>query len=269
MFVRLLNLSKATRACYSVASLKRVLHTGAMCPVEIKRRMIEIWGPILLEAYAATEGGGTVATCADWLKYPGTVGRPMPGTQLQILSDEGEELPTGAIGNIFLTRFSGDRFEYLGDPEKTKTCHRGEFFTLGDVGYVNEDGFLFLCDRKIDMINLGGMKVYSAEVENVLAQHPHVADCAVFGIPDEVAGEAIVALIQPAPGAPTERNCLSEISTFLGRHLSVVKHPRYVEFVAALPREDNGKLSKRRLRERYITDVRARKAEMGAAQALT
>jgi long-chain acyl-CoA synthetase len=249
MFTRLLNLDGEVRARYSTASLQRVLHTGAMCPVAIKERMIAWWGPIFVEIYGATEGIGTIVSSVDWLKYPGTVGRPISGTRLRIVSDEGEELPAGAIGNIYMTRFSGDRFDYLGDPEKTRAAHHGEFFTVGDVGYVNPEGYLFLCDRKVDMINLGGMKVYSAEIESVMAGHPYVADCAVFGIPDEVTGEAVVAWIQLAEGAPDARESKAAILQHLTDHLAVVKHPRYWEFVATLPRDDTGKLKKRHLRE--------------------
>jgi long-chain acyl-CoA synthetase len=223
-----------------------------MCPVEIKKRMIDWWGPVLTEAYGAAEGAGTVVDSADWLRYPGTVGRPIPGTRLRILSDSGEEVPVGAVGTVYMTRFSGDRFEYLGDPDKTRACQQGDFFTVGDVGYLNEEGFLFLCDRKIDMINLGGMKVYSAEIENVLASHPHVTDCAVFGIPDAATGEAIVAMVQASEGAPEERHFRASILESLGRELSAVKLPRYLELVSSLPRDDTGKLKKRLLREAWM-----------------
>lgn len=256
MFARLLHLSEEVRSRYSTASLKRVIHGGAMCPVDVKRRMIEWLGPILWEAYGAVEGAGTLIGATEWLKYPGSVGRPIPGTRLRIVSDDGEDLPAGEVGTIYMTRFCGDRFEYLGDPEKTRACQQGDFFTVGDVGYLNEEGFLFLRDRKIDMINLAGTKVYSAEVESVLARHPQVADCAVFGIPDEVTGEAVVALVQRVAGAPTDRELRSSISGLLHEHLSVVKHPRYLEFVAQLPRDDTGKLKKRRLREQYLVDRR-------------
>lgn len=265
LFTRLLHLSTTVRSHYSTASLQKVLHTGAMCPVEIKKRMIDWWGPVFVEIYGASEGAGTVVTSAEWLKYPGTVGRPIPGSRVRIVSDDGEDLPAGGVGTIYLTRFSGDRFEYLGDPDKTRACQDGDFFTVGDVGYLNEDGFLFLCDRKIDMINVGGMKVYPAEIESVLAGHPSVADCAVFGVPDEVAGESIVALIQPAEGAPTERECRVAILKCLGEHLSTVKFPRHIEFVAELPRGDTGKLKKRELRDAYL----ACKAAPARASSLT
>jgi len=265
MFSRLLSLSDSVRARYSTSTLMRVVHAGAPCPVEVKRRMIEWWGPILWEAYGAAEGSGTMVGSEDWLRYPGTVGKPIPGTRLKILGEEGEELPPGKVGTIYMTRFSGDRFEYLGDPDKTRASYRGDFFTVGDMGYVNEEGFLFLCDRKIDMINLGGMKVYPAEIEGVLVLHPHVADCAVFGVPDALTGEAIMAVIQPAPSAPPARELRSAITQFLREHLSIVKIPRYMEWVPELPRDATGKLQKRRLRERYVAAASAGPAATAAS----
>jgi long-chain acyl-CoA synthetase len=251
MFVRLLALDEGVRSRYSTSSLRRVVHTGATCPVEVKRRMIDWWGPILWEPYGAAEGAGTIVGSVDWLKYPGTVGRPMPGTRLKIIGENDEELPPGQVGTIYLTRYSGDRFEYLRDPEKTRATYRGDFFTVGDVGYLNEEGYLFLCDRKIDMINLSGMKVYSAEIESVLILHPHVADCAVFGVPDALTGEAIMAVIQPAATAPALRELKAAVTQFLGEHLSVVKIPRFIELVPELARDATGKLQKRHLRERF------------------
>jgi long-chain acyl-CoA synthetase len=256
MFGSLLRLDQAARSRYSLATLRRVVHGGAPCPIEIKRRMIEWLGPILAEAYGATEGAGTVVGSIDWLKYPGTVGRPIAGSHVKILGDDGEELPAGAVGTIYMTRYCGDRFEYLGDPEKTRACHRGEFFTVGDVGYLNEEGFLFICDRKVDMIIRSGMKVYSAEVEAVLVLHPGVADCAVFGVPDELTGEAVMAVVQPAPGVAAAGQLRSNILAFLASHLSLAKLPKYIAFVEHLPREATGKLQKKRLREELWARVR-------------
>lgn len=258
MFSRLLALPEATRARYSTASLQRVQHTGVACPVEIKRRMIDWWGPILWEAYAAAEGGGTLVGSADWLKYPGTVGRPIPDTRVLIVDDDGRELPTGEAGTIYMTRYAGDRFEYLGDPQKTAAAHRGEYFTIGDIGYLNEEGFLFLCDRKIDMINLGGLKVYPAEIEGILILHPQVADCAVIGVPEPVLGEAVMAIVQPAPDAKPGAELRSSITKFLSGHLGAAKIPQFIEFVPELPREATGKLQKRRLREKYTSHAMAR-----------
>jgi len=250
-FARLLRLEDSVRSRYSLASLQRVTHGGATCPPEVKRRMIEWWGPILWETYGATEGVGTIVGSLDWLKHPGTVGKPVQGSRLRILSDDGDELPPGEIGTIYLTRHTGDRFEYLGDPEKTSACYRGDFFTVGDVGYVNEEGFLFLCDRKVDMIVRGGMNVYSAEIERVLAVHPDVVDCAVVGIPDADVGEAIMAVVQPAPGVQADERLRSDILRFLLEHLSAAKVPTEIVFTSKLPRDDTGKLKKRMLRDAY------------------
>jgi long-chain acyl-CoA synthetase len=251
VFPRLLGLSTEVRNRYQLGSLRKVVHGGAPCAVEVKRRMMEWLGPILWEAYGATEGSGTVVGPQDWLKYPGTVGRPIPGSRVKILGDDGEELPSGAVGTIYMTRFAGDRFEYLDDPEKTRACHRGDFFTVGDIGYVNAEGFLFLCDRKIDMIIRSGMKVYPAEIEGALALHPQVADCAVFGVPDELTGEAIMAVVQPVQTAVAGSELRSQILSHLAQRLSAAKLPRFVVFVGQLPREATGKLQKRRLREQY------------------
>jgi len=253
MFKRLLSLSASTRARYSTATLVRVIHAGAPCPVEVKRQMIEWWGPIILELYGAVEGSGTIVNSHDWLKHPGTVGTPVPGSIVKILGEDGEELPAGAVGTIYLTRYTGDRFEYLHDPEKTRSAYRGELFTVGDVGYLNEQGFLFLCDRKIDMINVAGMKIYSAEIENVLNLHPQVEDCAVVGVPDEVTGEAVLALVQVAAGSPQDDGLIADLSRFLRRHLSPLKMPRSFELVSSLPREVTGKLRKRQLRADYLS----------------
>jgi long-chain acyl-CoA synthetase len=252
MFSRLLNLDEATRRRYSTASLVKVTHGAAPCPVQVKYRMMEWLGPIISESYGSTEGGGTVASAADWLKYPGTVGRPIPGTRLKILNDDGEEVPTGSVGTIYMTRYDGERFEYLGAPEKTRAAWRGDFFTVGDVGYVNEEGFLFICDRKIDMINVSGMKVYPAEIEDALAAHPGVVDSAVFGIPDAGTGEAVMAVVQPATNAPPADALKADLVRFLSERVSMTKIPRRIEVVPELPRDGTGKLQKRRLRGRYV-----------------
>ncbi len=261
MFGRLLRLRDSGGAKYSISSLRRVVHVGAPCPVDVKRRMIEWWGPILWEVYGATEGSGTIVGSEEWLSRPGTVGRPIPGSRLMIVDEDGNELPPGEIGTIYMTRFAGDRFEYLGDPEKTRASYRGDFFTVGDMGYVDDEGFLFLCDRKIDMINLSGMKVYPAEIESILITHPHVADCAVFGVPDALTGEAIAAVIQPDIGAPPPSELMSSVTRMLREHLSVMKIPRYIETTADLGRAATGKLNKRRLREHYLARGAARGAE--------
>jgi long-chain acyl-CoA synthetase len=255
MFARLLKLDESVRQRYSIRSLQKVIHTGAPCPMDVKRRMIDWWGPVFVELYGATEGSGTIVNSLDWLRYPGTVGKALPGTRLMIVGEDGEEVATGVQGNVYLTRYTGDRFEYLGDPEKTLFCHRGDYFTVGDVGYVNDEGFLFLCDRKIDMVNLSGMKVYPAEIESALVQHPDVADCAVFGVPDPDLGEAIMVVIQPTRLEIPAHELKTVLVKFLSEHISPYKYPKYFEFVSELGRDVTGKLQKRRLRERFVSQL--------------
>ncbi len=251
MFVRLLKLPPQVRERYEVQSLSFVIHSAAPCPVETKRQMIEWWGPILWETYGAAEGAGTIVNSQDWLRYPGSVGKPIPGSKIRILNDAGEEQPCGTIGTVYLTRYTGDRFEYRGAPEKTRLAYRGDFFTAGDIGYLNEAGHLFICDRKIDMIITGGMNIYSAEIERILVQHPRVADCAVFGVPDELMGEVVNAVIQPLPNVAPDARLTADILKFMASHLSSIKVPRRVEYTSELPRDPNGKLYKHRLREPY------------------
>jgi long-chain acyl-CoA synthetase len=251
MFVRLLKLPLETRQACDTSSLKYVLHTAAPCPVDTKRQMLQWWGPVIFDGYGASEGVGTVATAKDWLERPGTVGRPVPGTKLRILDDSGDELPVGEVGTIYLTRYQGDRFEYKDDPEKTRAAYRGEFFTVGDIGYLDADGYLFICDRKIDMIISGGMNIYSAEIEQVLVQHRDVVDCAVFGVPDAIMGEVVHAAIQLAPGVAESPAVTLDIMAHLRGQLAAGKLPRRYEFVRTLPRDPNGKLFKRLLRQRH------------------
>jgi long-chain acyl-CoA synthetase len=251
MFVRLLKLPYEVRQRYDVSSLRMITHAAAPCPVETKQQIIEWFGPIVCEGYGASEGCGTWVTSPEWLKYPGTVGRPIHGSKVKILNDGGDELPPNTNGLIYLTRYTGDRFEYRGAPEKTLAAYRGEFFTVGDIGYLNEDGYLFICDRKVDMIITGGMNIYSAEIERILVQHPKVVDCAVFGIPDELTGEAVNAAVQVLPGVVPDNALTADILRFLAQRLSATKIPRRVEYLEEFPRDPNGKLFKRRLREPY------------------
>ncbi len=250
LFVRLLKLPEEVRRRYRTSTLRQVLHTGAPCPVEVKQQMMEWWGPVIWDTYGAAEGAGTIASPAEWLKYPGTVGKAIPGSDIRILGDDdGPELPRGEVGTVYLTRYTGDRFEYKGDAEKTRACHRGDHFTVGDLGYMNEEGYLFICDRKVDMIISAGTNIYSAEVERVLVLHPGIADCAVFGVPDELLGESVKAVIQLAPHVEPSKELTAEIMKFLGERLSAIKLPRRVEYAAELPRDPTGKLYKRRLRD--------------------
>ncbi len=254
-FSRLLRLSKDVRSAYCMSSLRRVVHTGAPCPVEVKRQMIEWWGPVLWEVYAGAEGGGTMVGPKDWLEHPGTVGKALPGTRLKILGEDGEELPPGAIGTIYMTRYNGERFEYSGDSEKTRSAYHGDFFTLGDVGYLDDDGYLFICDRKADMIISYGMNIYSAEIERVLGAHPKVKDCAIVGAPHELAGEIVIAIVQLENGVEESPQLTSDILAFLADQLAVTKLPRRIVYTSAPLRNATGKISKKVLREQYAAVV--------------
>jgi acyl-CoA synthetase (AMP-forming)/AMP-acid ligase II len=252
MFVRLLKLPEAERERYDLSSLRAVIHAAAPCPVPIKEQMIEWLGPIVHEYYAGTEANGLVhCTAEEWLAHRGTVGKPIVGT-VHILDDEGEEVPAGTDGTVYFE--SPTTFEYHNDPRKTAAAHdplgRG-FTTIGDVGHVDDDGFLYLTDRKAFMIISGGINVYPQEVENVLAVHPKVADAAVFGVPSEDLGEEVKAVIQPLDWADAGPELAQELMDHCRQHLSPIKCPRSVDFERELPRAPTGKLYKRQLRDRY------------------
>lgn len=251
MFVRLLKLANGVRNGYSTESLRQVVHTGAPCPVEVKRSMIDWWGPILWEVYAGAEGGGAIVNSLEWLRRPGTVGRAIPGSVIRIVDERGHEVPPGCVGRIYMTRYSGDKFEYAGDPSKTRAAYSGEFFTLGDVGYLDDDGYLFLRGREADTIISNGMNIYPAEVERVLALCPHVVDCAVYGIPNELAGEIVGAVIQLESGISGDRELTARILRSLAEKLAVSKLPRQVVYTSESLRGPTGKLARRILRERH------------------
>jgi long-chain acyl-CoA synthetase len=251
-FIRMLQLPDDVKAKYDVSPMKYAIHAAAPCPVDVKRRMLEWWGPVIWEYYAATEGGGTIAPPDEWIKYPGTVGRAWPTSELKITDDDGAVLPTGEPGTVWMRMGAGRGFEYKGDPEKTNKSHDAEgYFTVGDVGYFNEDGYLFLCDRKSDMIIAGGVNIYPAEIEGCIHEHPQVADVAVFGIPDEDMGEQIKAVVQLLPDAPADDSTRTSIMDHVHAKLGKYKWPRTLDFVDELPREPTGKLLKRKLRDPY------------------
>jgi long-chain acyl-CoA synthetase len=251
-FKRMLQLPDDVKNKYDVSSMKWAIHAAAPCPVDVKKAMLAWWGPVIWEYYAATEGGGTIASPEDWMKYPGTVGITWPISELKITDDDGNRVDTGTPGTVWMKMLSGTDFEYKGDKAKTDSSHDAEgFFTVGDIGYLNEDGFLFLCDRKSDMIIAGGVNIYPAEIEGEILSHPRVGDVAVFGIPDEDMGEQIKAVVQPEEGVAGDDALRESIMAHVRDRLGKYKWPRSIDFVDELPREPTGKLLKRKLRDPY------------------
>ncbi|BDM64397.1 acyl-CoA synthetase [Shewanella sp. NFH-SH190041] len=249
--VRLLKLPAEVRSRYDVSSMQHMLHTAAPCAPQVKREIIDWFGPCIYEYYACTEGGGAICNTEQWLANPGTVGKAWCGADIKIFDDKGDELPVGEQGTIYMLMTDVSRFEYRGDSKKTAGNRVGDYFTAGDVGYLNEDGFLFLCDRKTDMIISGGANIYPAEIENVLILHPKVADCAVFGIPNADWGEEVKAVIQPIDGVVADGALTDELMTFIAGKLAKMKWPKSIDFSVKLPRDPNGKLYKRRLKAPY------------------
>jgi long-chain acyl-CoA synthetase len=252
-FVRLLALPPEVKARYDVSSLRHMVHAAAPCPPEVKRAMLDWWGPVIDEYYAASEGGGTIVFAEEWLEHPGTVGRAWPIAEVVILDDDGNELPRGEVGTVYMHMQTGN-FEYYKDRAKTEQSRQGRFFTVGDVGYLDDDGWLFLRDRKADMIISGGANIYPAEIESVLILHPKVADVAVFGIPHEDWGEEIKAVVEPIDGVAPGPDLEAEIVAWSADKLAKFKTPRSIDFVEEMPRDPNGKLYKRKLRDPYWAD---------------
>jgi long-chain acyl-CoA synthetase len=249
MFIRLMKLPEAVRRKYDVSSLRHVIHAAAPCPADVKRAMIEWWGPVIYEFYGSTESSAvTFATSEDALKKPGTVGKISPGAELRFIGDDGRVLGVGEIGEIYSRMPEMADFTYHNKPEKRAEIDRDGFITSGDVGYIDADGYVFICDRKRDMVISGGVNIYPAEIESVLHAVAGVHDCAVFGIPDAEFGEALMAVVEPQPGVTLEPG---GIRTALKAHLADYKVPRHIEIRTQLPREDSGKIFKRRLRDPY------------------
>jgi len=249
MYVRLLRLPEETRKRYDISSMRFVASTGSPCAPEVKRAMIEWWGPVINEAYGSSElGYMTVLTSADALKKPGSAGRPLPGVSMRILDEDGKPQPAGSAGLIYVSQPAYADFTYNNNHAARARMERDGHMTMGDVGYLDEDGFLFIVDRSADMVISGGVNIYPAEIEAVLHLMPGVADCAVFGIPDTEFGEALAAAVQPLPGASLQA---AQVIAYLQQHLAGFKVPRVVTFHAEMPREDTGKIFKRRLREPY------------------
>jgi long-chain acyl-CoA synthetase len=250
MFVRLLKLPEAQRTAHDLSSLQVAIHAAAPCPVPVKEQMIQWWGPVIYEYYAGTEGNGFVACDSnEWMAHKGTVGKALLG-QIHIVGDDGEEVPTGESGTVYFG--GGTEFEYLNDAEKTRKSYNDKgWSTLGDVGYVDGDGYLYLTDRKAYMIISGGVNIYPQEAENVLVTHPKVMDAAVFGVPNEEMGEEVKAVVQPVSWDDAGPDLERELIAFCKEKLASYKCPRTVDFEAELPRHPTGKLYKRLLKDRY------------------
>jgi long-chain acyl-CoA synthetase len=250
MFVRMLKLDEERRKKFDTSSMQVAIHAAAPCPVEIKEQMIDWWGEVIFEYYSGSEGVGfTMVDSASWLTHRGSVGPALIG-ELHIVGDDGSELATGEVGNVYFS--GGARFEYHDEPEKTKGAYNEQgWATLGDVGYLDEDGFLYLTDRKNFMIISGGVNIYPQEIENLLVTHARVADAAVFGIPNEEFGEEVKAVVQPLDWGEARDDLAHELIDWCKQRLSHIKAPRSVDFMEQLPRMENGKLYKRHLVDAY------------------
>jgi long-chain acyl-CoA synthetase len=250
-FHRLLALPEEVRNQYDMSSLRCMVHAAAPCPPDIKRAMIEWWGNSIMEYYAATEGGGTIITADEWMKKPGSVGVAWPGSEVRIRDDEaGVWVGPNVEGTVYMSLALAN-FEYKGDEQKTEDNRTDGFFTVGDWGLIDEDGYLFLKDRKSDMIISGGVNIYPAEIESELINFPKLADVAVFGIPHEDWGEEIKAVVQPAEGVAGDDALRDEIFAFCEDRLAKYKRPRTIDFIDEMPRDPSGKLYKRKLRDPY------------------
>ena len=241
MFHRLLSLD-AVRQRHDLSSLRLVLHGAAPCPVDVKRRMIEWWGPVIEEYYAATEGGGTYINAKEWLERPGSVGRANPGSTVVVRTEAGEIAVAGEVGTVWFKRSEIEPFEYHRDPEKTASVHDGDLFTLGDMGYMDEDGYLFLTGRSAELIISGGVNIYPAEIDAVLLEHPAVRDVAAIGVPDEEWGEAVKAVVEVREAVVADDALAAELMAFCRARLAHFKCPRSVDFADDLPRFETGKI---------------------------
>jgi len=253
-FVRMLKLPDDVRSRHDLSSLKIAIHAAAPCPVPIKHAMIAWWGPKIVEYYAGTEGGGTLIRADEWLAHPGSVGRHWAGGKVFILDEDGNEISEpGVDGSVYFEapEDPGARFRYHKDEAKTASTYRGRLFTLGDVGHLDGDGFLYLTDRKSHMIISGGVNIYPQEVENCLAAHPRIDDVAVIGVPHDDMGEEVKAVVQLAPGVEPGPELERELIEYVRERIAHYKAPRSVDFVTDLPRLENGKIYKRLLRDRY------------------
>jgi long-chain acyl-CoA synthetase len=251
MLNRLLQLAPEIRAKYDVSSLRWVLHGAAPCPVHVKMAALEWLGPVVFEYYGATEGGGVFIEPAEWLNKPGSVGRPTTGVVMQIQDEGGKELPQSEVGTVYFEAPETGRFEYFKAPEKTASVYRGRFYTMGDLGYVDEDGFLFLTGRSAEVIISGGVNIYPAEIDQEVLQHPAVKDVATVGVPNQEWGEEVKTVVQLKQGYEPNEALAKEILDFAATRLAAYKRPRSLDFADDLPRLETGKIVRRTVRDRY------------------
>jgi long-chain acyl-CoA synthetase len=253
MFVRLLRLPERVKAAYDLSSLRFVLHAAAPCPPEVKRAMIDWWGPIIHEYYGSTETSA-VTSCdtAEWIAHPGTVGRAIEGAVVRTYRDDGTECATGEVGEVFARLFGWPDFTYHRHSQSRADHEREGLFSAGDIGFLDDDGYLHLRDRKVDMVICGGVNIYPTEIEACLLDMAGTADCAVFGMPDDEYGEALVAVIELDGTRPLSAD---DVRAHVRRHLAGFKVPKVIEFTTALPRQDSGKVFKRKLRQPYWENV--------------
>jgi long-chain acyl-CoA synthetase len=251
-FHRLLRLPRETRSRYDRSSLQALIHAGAPCPVPIKQQMLDWVGPIVWEYLGSTEGSVSRVSPQEWIARPGTVGRPLPGLTVEILGPDGSVQPRGEPGMIYFG-YPGHApvFEYHHDPEKTSSARSGDLITAGDYGYFDDDGYLFLLDRRTDVIISGGVNIYPAEIEEHLITHPSVDDVAVIGVPDPEWGSSVLAVVQPSPGAVAGEELSAILLAYSGEGLASFKRPRRIEFVSDFPRTESGKVQRRVLRDRF------------------
>jgi long-chain acyl-CoA synthetase len=264
-FRRLLLLPAEQRARYDCSSLRCVIHGAAPCEVSIKQAMLDWWGPVIFEYYGTTEGGGTIVKPEEWLAHPGTVGRSWPGADLRILDEDGRQLPPGAAGTVFIRAAQAD-FEYYNDEAKTQENRRGDYFTVGDLGSMDADGFLYLLGRSSELIISAGVNIYPAEIEAALIGQPAVADVAVIGVPDLDRGEAVKALIEVADGFVAGPELSAELLATCASRLAPFKLPRTIEFVTGLPRDPSGKLRKRLLQAAYANSAAGSSGPLAAGR---
>lgn len=253
MFVRLLRLPEEVRTKYDVSSLRAIQHLAAPISIDIKHQMIDWWGPVLNDAYGCSEIGVITRITADeWLNKPGSVGKPISAFTIEIIDDDDKELPPGEIGMIYATSLTDVDLEYIGDPERTQAAHlKDKQFTIGDMGWLDDDGYLYLADRRVDMINSGGVNIYPAEIESAMLGHPAVEDVCVIGVPSEEWGQEVKAAVKLRDGTEPSDDLDGDIQEWLGDHIAAYKIPKSIDFVAELPRFPNGKLHRRVLRDQY------------------